>query len=95
MNKTEQTLQIIRAAKLAVIEEIHKNHEEKQMVATFSQLSAVKKKLETMELTICNNSLLPKASRDRNMGRMISDSWPLGSTLGELVLSAEEAYLRF
>ena len=94
MIKTEHALRLIREAKEAVSQELARNAAGAGTIGTSNQLVAVRQKLEAMEHSICDGALPPKSSRDRGMGRMVSDSWPLGSALGEMVLSAEEVYVR-
>lgn len=94
IDRTDHTLQLIKTAKLAVDQELERCTVGTGTVGTLSQLTTIRKKLEAMEVTILSDAMPPQSNRDRGMGHMISDSWPLGSTLGEIVLSAEEAYVR-
>jgi hypothetical protein len=94
MNKTEHTLELIRTAHRAVSDELARSATGTGVVGTPVQLTSVKQKLEEMERAITSDALPPRPLRHRGMGRMVSDSWPLGSSLGEMVLSAESAYVQ-
>ena len=93
MSKIERVLGLIRAAHRAVSDELVRAATGTGSVGTTAQLTSVKQKLEEMERAIASGDLPPKPLRDRGMGRMVSDSWPLGSSLGEMVLLAEFAYV--
>ena len=58
-----------------------------QLLHCKSHLQMVLHELET-------NQMPPKEKRNRGMGRMITDSWPLKNELSEAVLKAEHAYLK-
>jgi hypothetical protein len=94
MSKTEKAIELIRKAHTLVAEEIAACIAGNGTIGTLSQLKTVQKELEEMERKVIYDLVPPRAARGRSMGRMICDSWPLGSVLGDSVLAAEEAYVR-
>jgi len=93
MRKNNKALHAIRVAKSAVDQELERHRAGAGTVSTPQQLASIKEQLDVWECEIVNGVIKPRQSRDRGMGHMISDSWPLGSPLGELVLKAEEIYV--
>jgi hypothetical protein len=94
MTPTEKTLQRIREAQRAVAEELSLRLAGRQTTGTLDELTVIQKTLAEMEIRVTTSTVPSKVLRGRGMGRMISDSWPLASPLGTLVLEAEEAYVR-
>lgn len=56
------------------------------------QLEMFRSELKRMLTNLEAETLPPKAERLSGMGRVIVDSWPLGSSLGETIIDAERAY---
>ena len=94
MNKQGRALALIRAARTAAEEELIRHREGKGTVGSLRQLEAVCEKLITMEQLVNEKAFPPIAERDQGMGRMVVDSWPMESSLGELVLKAEQECLK-
>lgn len=57
------------------------------------QLRKCEKQLRSMLNDLETNTYTRKEYRETGMGRMIIDSWPLSSSIGEAILGAEMAYL--
>jgi hypothetical protein len=56
------------------------------------QLVRVKDELERMLSAVETNRLPPRVDRNSGLGRVIVDSWPFDWYLGEVIISAAEAY---
>jgi hypothetical protein len=92
MTKTDKALQSIRTAKEAVAQELERHRVGTGTVSTPAQLLAIRDQLDVWQSEVERGSLTPRNQRNRGMGRMITDSWPLGSLLGQALLTAEESY---
>lgn len=90
----EKVLEMVRTALHQVNAEIDRHQRGQGTVGTPEQLGQCRRTLEAMEKRVDSGSLPPKAERHSGMGRMVVDSWPLGSALGGLILEAEQAYMR-
>ncbi len=93
MSKNDKALHAIRVAKSAVDQELERHRVGSGTVSSPQQLASINEQLDAWEREVVNGAIKPRQDRDRGMGHMISDSWPLSSPLGELVLKAEEAYV--
>ena len=84
----------LKKVKLALAElnnEALKNENE-WVFCSLQQVLMFRQELELMITQLENNTSHPLAQRT-GMGHVITDSWPLGSTLGTLILEAEHEYL--
>ena len=61
---------------------------------TPSQLSKCQLQLETMQYQIEKEVFVDSAHWAEGMGKMIVDSWPLGTSIGQALIVAEDAYLK-
>lgn len=57
-----------------------------------NNLKRFKTILEEMLSAMVSGKLPPPETRNRGMGRVIVDSWPSDSRLGELIIKAEDSY---
>ena len=60
---------------------------------TEMQLRKCEKQLRSMLNNLETNTYPRKENRETGMARMIVDSWPLSSSIGDAILGAEQAYL--
>jgi hypothetical protein len=92
MNQTEKVLHLVRTAQSALNEEVARCRAGAPTVGPLNQLTKVQTTLGNIALVV-QSGVLP-APRDRlsGVGRMITDSWPNDSELGNMVLEAEQAY---
>lgn len=89
MSKRDKAIAICNQALHELTSELAK---EKCTIADRSQLLHFKGFLEKIIWQLENNHLPPKNERGSGMGRVIVDSWPLDSKLGNLLCSAEQTY---
>ncbi len=61
---------------------------------TPSQLSKCQLQLDTMRDQLEKEIFVDSFHWAEGMGRMIVDSWPLGTSIGQALIAAEDAYLR-
>lgn len=61
---------------------------------TPQQLSKCQLQLETMKQHIEKEIFVDPTHWAEGMGKMIVDSWPLGTQIGQALIAAEDAYLR-
>lgn len=94
MNKREIALSLVRDAVAAVLGELGLHERGGGGVSNPQQLAAFQKELTRMLSELESSDLRPLSQRSSSMGRVIVDSWPLGSELGELIIRAEGAYRR-
>lgn len=89
----EKALGSVREAVAALDEEILAHQEGRGSVSSPAQLSNLRRTLATMESQLGTGPLPPRSERLRGAGRAIADSWPFDSSLGRLILTAEQRYL--
>jgi hypothetical protein len=81
---------------LIAIREAQKLIRDELLSGSFSapknQLEQMLFSLDQMELQVMNGLVPPKVKRDRSIGKQISDSWPLGTKLGEVIVLAENLF---
>lgn len=87
MNKKEKAIAIAVQA----LEELTLELAREQGVNQ-SQLLQFKRHLEKIIWQLENDQLPEKSGREFGLGQAVIDSWPLGSSLGNLLCSAEQAY---
>lgn len=93
MSEYEKASQALRIAILAVDEELAQHRQGAGTVSTPAQLAAIREELENWAREITSGAVTPRSARNSGLGRMITDSWPLSSKLGQVVLAAEESYV--
>lgn len=89
----QKALSSVREAVAALDEEILAHQEGRGSVSSPSQLSNLRRTLAAMESQLGTGSLPPRSERARGAGRTVADSWPFDSSLGRLILTAEQRYL--
>jgi hypothetical protein len=94
MSEHAEALRLISAARSAAEEELSRHRAGRRTVGSLAQLQLICESLADMERDVEHSTVPPASARDRGMGRMIVDGWPLSSSLGSLVLCAEQAFLR-
>lgn len=87
MKAVERVEHLLQGALEAVDVEIASN-----TLSPKEQLYRFRLNLEQMLNEVRSNTLPPKPARDRGMGRIIVDSWPLTSETGNAIARAEQAY---
>jgi hypothetical protein len=85
---------ILRIAFIEIDEEIERHRTGQGTVGTPQQLECCKAELASIQAAIRRGVLPPKVARTSGMGRMIVDSWPLDSNLGNILLEVEHEYQR-
>ena len=93
MRNADKTIEAIRVARAAVELELERHRVGDGRVGTIAQLVTIERQLREWESEASAGVIQPRETRDQGMGRMITDEWPLGSSLGKLVLIAEQSYL--
>lgn len=83
----------VERALAAVTEELGRHAQGVGAISDIDQLLKMRSQLEEMQGQLSSGNLPSRDSRTRGLGRVIADSWPLGSELGEVILAAEQAYL--
>jgi len=91
MNKEELALEKVREALAALAIETNKPPSERTFLKD-EQAELIRKTLERMAHQLEQKSLPPAKERERSLGRIICDSWPLDCRLGELLIDAENTY---
>lgn len=86
----EKTLKSIDAALAELDFEIGKAATEK--LAPVHILERFRENLIKMKSDVESEILPPKIERKKSMSRVIVDSWPLESKLGEIIVKAETLY---
>ena len=89
MNNRKKAIAICNQALRELIEELNTK---KEAIADRDQLLQFKEHFERIIQQLEDNELPSKNERAVWMGRVIVDSWPLNSKLGNLLCSAEQAY---
>lgn len=89
--KKAEALNCIRAAITALDEEIQKP--EVARVADLHTLSEFRMLLKKMHEDVELDALSVPEVKRGGMGRVIADSWPWSSVVGDLVIKAENAFL--
>lgn len=80
--------QLVRKALMAADEKLQRGDTD-----DFPGLEIVRTRLKEMLESLEAEKLPDRANRNRGIGRIVIDSWPLDSELGELVTEAEQAYI--
>jgi hypothetical protein len=88
-----KALSSVREALAALDEEILAHQEGRGSVSSPSQLSDLRRTLAAMESQLAEGPLPPRSERLRGAGHAVADSWPYDSSLGPLILTAEQRYL--
>lgn len=88
-------LAFIANALNAVEAEQEKHNAGRGSVSNGQQLELIRSKLLTMSTQISSGDVPPKEERIRGIGRMVTDSWPLNNELGEVLIEAEQRYLKY
>ncbi len=91
---TENALAVIETALDAVMEAIAAFHDGTPKPWALAQLEGCRRALELMKRQLTTGMLPPRSERYTGMGRMIVDSWPWGTELGDVISRAEHAYQR-
>ena len=95
MDKIEKALELIKTAVIEIDQELARCRSGSGAMATLEdQLALAREELLKMETAISNGSLPPREERDRFLGHMIVDSWPINSSPRGVVLSALGAFER-
>lgn len=89
--KHAKVLTDIRSALDSLSCELNKPASER--IAETATLNAFVANLERMASDIENGVLPPESERRGGMGRVITDGWPLASSLGDLIIRAENGFL--
>jgi hypothetical protein len=89
----EKALGVVAAALNAIDEELQRRREGRGSVSNVEQLVAFRKELVHWYQLLESNALPNKDARRPGMSRVIVDSWPFDSALGQLLISAEKAYM--
>ena len=92
MNKSDIALDLANKALTAIQEEINLQNTGRESVSNLRQLSAFQQELKQMVNELETGELSPPNQRSRGIGRVITDSWPFGNVLGDLIIRAETAY---
>lgn len=92
MNQTEKVLHLVRTAQSALNEELARCRAGASTVGPLNQLTKVQATLGAIESVVQSGILPPPCDRISGVGRMITDSWPNDSELGNMILEAEQAY---
>ncbi|WKJ90898.1 hypothetical protein QZJ86_01875 [Methylomonas montana] len=92
MSKRDVALQRINEAIIAIQEELKRCEFGKEGVSNPHQLVVFLQELRQMESELGNRDPALPRKRTHGLGRVIADSWPLGSVLGDLIVRAEIAY---
>lgn len=92
MNQAEKVLHLVSKAKSALNEELERYRAGESTVGPLNQLTKVEATLGAIELAVQSGILPPPRDRISGVGRIITDSWPNDSELGNMVLAAEQAY---
>jgi hypothetical protein len=64
-----------------------------ERVAPEPQLRHIRQQLQAMREQLVSGPLPPRQARVSMLGRIITDSWPLESELGSLLIAIEREYL--
>lgn len=89
----ERVLSVVNAALVAVDAELERHSKGAGRVGEPAQLQAMRHHLEVVRRQLLSGNLPPPENRLRGLGRTITDSWPLDSETGTLIMAAEDAYL--
>lgn len=89
----ESVAALVRAALAAVDEEIEQWRWGRGTVGSEPQLKHIRHRLSEMLGHLAAGWLPPRENRAADLSRVIADSWPFGSALGEVIVEAERAYL--
>ncbi|SEL33357.1 hypothetical protein [Streptacidiphilus jiangxiensis] len=94
MTKTHVALEAVEIA-LAAIEDEITAHAPRPGAApvNLQQLRTFRSNLQTLRDQLMSGRVPPRGQRLTGMGRMITDSWPFDSQLGQTLLNAEQHYL--
>lgn len=92
MNQFDKVLLLVQQAQQELNEEFARHQNGVATVGTLFQLQQVQDTLGCIEQFVRNNKLPPTSERSTGMGRMIVDSWPDNSELGNILLIVEQAY---
>ncbi|GAA2514772.1 hypothetical protein [Pilimelia columellifera] len=84
---------VAAASALAALEiELERTRVGKGAVSTEQELALIYRHLRSMADCLDTGNLPDSGNRPRGIGRVVTDSWPIESTLGELLIAAEKAY---
>lgn len=59
---------------------------------TRQQGESVLRRLQSMRASVCQQTLPPRHQRYAHLSRMIMDSWPLGTKIGNAITELEAEY---
>ncbi|MGP3975916.1 hypothetical protein ACTWQF_18300 [Streptomyces sp. 8N114] len=93
MTKTQRALKAVEAALAAIEEELSEHAAGRGTVGNPKQLKTFRANLEILQGQVMLGTLPPRGQRLSGMARVITDSWPSDSSLGEALLTAEQRYL--
>ncbi|MEU9214802.1 hypothetical protein [Streptomyces sp. NPDC048415] len=87
LNATTQALS-------GIDEELERHAAGQGRVSSAKQLASIREQLTQMAQQLSSSQLPPKAQRLRGAGHVVADSWPYDSSLGVVILEAEQLYLK-
>ena len=92
MSQRQRAIGLARRALVELEQEIAKHECSAGTVSTPAELATFRKHLGKILEQLKRDQIPPPTQREFGMGHAIADSWPLNSSLGDLLISAEQAY---
>jgi hypothetical protein len=94
MNDVETVLRRLESAIEAIDAEIARHEAGNGEVSNRQQLRSFRDALAEAFRRVESGHVPPKASRSGGLARVIVDSWPFNSALGDAIIAAEDGYLK-
>ena len=92
--KIKKVISFTRQALKELREEMQRHELGNGKVSSPAQLKKMYKFFDEILTELESGEIPPKEMRNRGVGKVIIDSWPFDSLLGEILLNAEQAYLK-